>query len=887
MYTVQGNRLSKVVSGSSIRKVPLHIGENPVVEYNMYICDPQRSFRDGSKIMAGIMLPITDPILVFTVLLLVMLMAPLFSHRLRIPDMVLLLIFGALLGPNGFHVLEKSPALNLLGAVGLLYIMFLAGLEIDLYRFSRSYRRSILFGLLTFAIPQSVGALAGRYVLGMNWPASLLLASMFASHTLLAYPLASRLGISRSEPVAISVGATIVTNTLALLVLAIIADSARGMSLGTGFWITILTGMLALTALTWWGIPYAARWFFQRVTEESNAQFLFVIVTVCGCAYLSHFARMEPIIGAFLAGAAFSRLIPENSPLMHRVTFAGNTLFIPFFLISVGMLVNYRAMLSGYHGLLVGLTMVFLVVSTKYAAAQLTRRWFSYSRASGQVMFGLSVVQAAATLAAVFVGYDLGIFDEAVLNGALVMILVTCFLGFWMVDRYGRQMAAETPVQLTPTGVEQRLLVPVANPKTATRLLDLVFLLRNTDRPGGIYPLTIVRDHGNTDAAVAQGEKLLGDCLAHAASADIPVNPGLRVAVNISDGIVHAARELRSSTVVIGWSEKRFPGIRIFGTVTHHLVDNCPSRLLFCRLVRPLNTTSRVLVPFPQLAPRRRNLTALIRDVKLLTQRIGAELKMYTVTTDTGTLQPLVESTGPVCPLSAVQAETWEKVQQLFFGDIKQGDMILLPVARRNSVLWTPALDHLPELIAARFSDINLLVAYPSLPELDEVTLEDVTETDEDFPRLVPVNMGMGTSLKQALYRIAEIAFPDHPAMASDALSHLLSSVHSYQVELAPGTVLLHGRFKDIEKPVLIVCHSPDVWTMPNLPVQSHIILVLLGTQTKAPEQHLKTLSRVARRIYEIGQRQDFQTVNDAEKICTLLGRKDPASENDSKSGSK
>lgn len=817
------------------------------------------------------MFPVTDPILFFTFVALVMLIAPLLSDRLRIPDLVLLLILGALLGPNGLHVLERNAAITLLGAIGLLYIMFLAGLEIDLYRFARSYKRSILFGLLTFIIPQGLGTLAGRYILGMDWTASLLLASMFASHTLLTYPLASRLGISRNEPVVITVGATIITNTLALLVLAVIADSARGIQLSTGFWATILLGMLALTALIWRGIPFAARWFFQRVTEESNAQFLFVIVTVCGCAYLSHFARMEPIIGAFLAGAAFNRLIPENSPLMLRITFAGNTLFIPFFLISVGMLVDIRALLTGTYGMLVSVTMIVTVMMTKYLAAWLARKWFGYSRASGQVMFGLSVVQAAATLAAVFVGYKLRIFDEAVLNGAVAMILVTCLLGAWMVERYGRRMVAEMPAHAAPTSAEQRLLVTVANPGTATRLLHLVFLLRNKERPGGVFPLTIVRDHSHMDNDIAEGEKLLGHCLAHAASADIPVNPGLRVAVNISDGIVHAARELRASTVIIGWSEKKFPSIRIFGTVTHHLVENCPSRLLFCRLVKPLNTTRRLLFPFPPLAPRRRNLSALIRDGKLLAQRIGAELRIYTVTDEAGTLQQLIETTRPACPLIARHEDTWEKVQQLFFEEIQSDDMILLPVVRRNSVLWTPALDHLPERLAARFPEINLLVAYPSLPAFDEVALEDIIEEGEELPMMLPVDAGWGSTLEQTFRRVAEIAFPEHPAMASEALRELLSSASSYQVELAPETVLLHARFKDIAKPQLIICRSLDGWNIPNLPVKTRLTLVLLGSQTEPPEQHLKMLSRVARRLHEIGQHPDFLTARDALTVSRLL----------------
>ncbi|MCU0858305.1 MAG: cation:proton antiporter, partial [Pontiellaceae bacterium] len=367
------------------------------------------------------MFPVTDPVLVFTILALVILIAPVFYEKWRIPDLVLLLGSGALLGPNGLHVLERGSAVTLLGSVGMIFIMFLAGLEIDLYRFSRSYKKSIVFGLLTFIIPQTLGTLAGLYILKMDLKTSLLLASMFASHTLLAYPLAGRLGIARSEPVAITVGATMITDTLALLVLAVIADSARGIALTFGFWATIVFGMTTLTLLILKVVPFISRWFFQRVSEKSNAQFLFVMVVLCGGSYLSHFARVEPIVGAFLTGAAFNRLIPEHSPLMSRITFAGNTLFIPFFLISVGMLVDFRLMLSGTRSWLVGSTMVAMVVVSKYIAAQLSGRIFGYSRAAGQVMFGLSVVQAAATLAAVMIGHQLKIFDDAVLNGAIAM----------------------------------------------------------------------------------------------------------------------------------------------------------------------------------------------------------------------------------------------------------------------------------------------------------------------------------------------------------------------------------------------------------------------------------------------------------------------------------
>lgn len=276
------------------------------------------------------MFPISDPILVFTVLLLAMLLAPILSEKLRLPDVVLLLVAGTLLGPNGLGILERSTAVTMFGSVGILYIMFVSGLELDLHDFVRMRRRSIVFGLLTFAIPQFLGAVAVRYLFEMNWVPAILLASMFASHTLLAYPIASRLGIARSEPVGVTVGSTIITNTLALLVLTVIAESARGIELGPLFWMQIVIGMILLFCIIWWGIPWLTRWFFLHVTEAGSSQFLFVFALMCGCAYASRFAMVEPIIGAFIVGASFNRMIPERSTLRNRITFVGNTLFIPF-----------------------------------------------------------------------------------------------------------------------------------------------------------------------------------------------------------------------------------------------------------------------------------------------------------------------------------------------------------------------------------------------------------------------------------------------------------------------------------------------------------------------------------------------------------------------------
>jgi len=820
------------------------------------------------------MLTVTDPVLIFAILALVMLVAPVFADRLRIPDLVLLLLAGAVLGPHGLHILDRSSAVTMLGSVGLLYIMFLAGLEIDLFRFMRSYRKSVVFGLLTFLIPQLLGTLAGHYLLGMGWAASILLASLFASHTLLAYPLASRLGIARSEPVAITVGATIITDTLALIVLAVIADMARGVTLNFGFWVTVILGIGTLSLLIWKVVPYVSRWFFQNVTEKSNAQFLFVMVAVCALGYLSHFAKMEPIIGAFLVGAAFNRLIPENSPLMSRITFAGHTLFIPFFLISVGMLVDPAAMLTGSRSWIVGGTMVVMVIVTKYAAATLCRLLFGYTSAAGKVMFGLSVVQAAATLAAVVVGHDLGIFDDTVLNGAISMILVTCPLGSWMVARYGRQMALETPVPVSTALASQRILIPVTHISTATRLLDLAFLLRNEARPGGIYPLTIVPDQSNADAAVDAAENLLGSCLAHAASADILIEPSLRMAVNVSDSIVQVSRERRAGIVLLNWSGRSTSSIRIFGSVMQNLVQNCFSQLIVCRLTTPFNTAKRLMVLFPPFASRRRDIGVFIQNIKWLAHRAGLELWVYLPGLREGdALTALLKQTKPDCPLNFADGEAWSQARAAMFNAIAPDDVIVLPLDRRNGIMWSPEMDRLAELVSSRFPQNNLLICYPSLAMLDTQTdeLTEISAEESYFPVQLPFELAHGVTLEEALHHLTAVAFPDHPHEALAAFSSLLASAHSYPVELAAGMVLLHARFGNLPRAQLMVCHAPEGWRFESLPEPAVWILVLLGSKERPPEDHLKTLSAVAGRLHSIEEKQQLNPATSAAELCALL----------------
>lgn len=796
-------------------------------------------------------MPISDPILIFTILISVILIAPLLAERIRVPDIVLLLLAGILLGPHGSGLLARSSAITLFGSVGLLYIMFIAGLEIDLHRFASTRLRSISFGLITFSIPQCLGTLVGYYVLNFNWPASILLASMFASHTLLAYPIASRLGIARNEAVAVTVGATIITDTLALLVLAVIADATRGARIDLWFWMSIALGMLILFVLAWWGIPWMSRWFFGKVSEKGGAQFLFVLSTVCGCSYLSYFVKMEPIIGAFLAGAAFNRLIPEQSALMNRVEFVGNTLFIPFFLISVGMLVDPVILVGNPRSWFVAITMVVGVIVTKWLAARLSARLFRYSAAEGNVMFGLSVVQAAATLAAVLVGYDLKIFDENVLNGAIAMIVVTCPFGAVLVDKYGRRIAAaaRSGERVVRPRAEQRLVVPVANPASAARLLNFAFLLRNHALPGAIHVVTIVRDEQKTAGAVAQGEKLLAHCLAHAAATDTPILPCVRVGINVSDGIVHIVKEVLAESVLIGWNDQFLAVGRFWGTVRENLLEECPSRMILCHLVRPLNTTRRLLLSLPPLSDRRSDILSLVRDVKWLARQTGVEeLRVYlSDPLAEGSLQAMIEAAQPSVPTRFLGHPDWSTARLALFGGIRTDDLVVLPVERRQSPLWSPSLDRLPEIAVSRFPNINILAVYPS-PHAPDDFPADFSDSGTSSAAIISTgDFSDASGIEGVLCPMAGAVSAWTRDQKDLVCALLLDSARTFPVEIQPGTVLLHAHSEKVSSPVILIGTGNWKWTLPGIASSPQIILALVSPKDQGPEIHLKMLSALAR----------------------------------------
>ncbi|HVU83798.1 MAG TPA: cation:proton antiporter, partial [Puia sp.] len=388
-------------------------------------------------------LPLKSPVLIFSVILLIILFSPILLRKLNIPAIIGLIIAGVVLGPNGLNILAKNSAVDLFSTIGLLYIMFIAGLELDLNEFKAYRNKSIVFGFLTFVLPLSIGFPACHYILGYDFNSSFLTASMFATHTLIAYPIVSRLGVSKNQAVAITVGGTILTDTAVLIILAVIMGNSRG-SLTQAFWIRLGVSFAVFSAIMFLIVPRIAKWFFRKLESEKHSHYIFVLSVVFFAAFLAQLAGVEPIIGAFVAGLSLNRLIPHSSALMNRIEFIGNALFIPFFLISVGMIVDVKILLNGPGALIVTAVLTAVALTGKWLAAFFTQLIFRYSSAQRQLIFGLSSAHAAATLAVILVGFNAGIIDENILNGTILLILITCVVSSFAAEKAGRNIVLES-----------------------------------------------------------------------------------------------------------------------------------------------------------------------------------------------------------------------------------------------------------------------------------------------------------------------------------------------------------------------------------------------------------------------------------------------------------
>lgn len=662
-------------------------------------------------------LPITDPTWIFLLVLLIILFAPILLTKLRIPHIIGMILAGLAIGEHGFNILVRDSSFELFGKVGVYYIMFLAGLEMNMADFKKNRGKAVALGLLAFIIPIGIGMVTNVLLLKYSLITSILLASMYASHTLVAYPIVIRYGISRQRSVSIAVGGTAVTDTLTLLVLAVISGVFKGEAGGL-FWLWLVVRFVVLGGLIMYFLPRVGRWFFRRY-DDNVMQYIFVLAMVFLGAGLMELIGMEGILGAFLVGLVLNRLIPHVSPLMSHLEFVGNALFIPYFLIGVGMLIDVKVIFGEGDALKVAGVMIVVALGGKWIASWLTQKIYRMSVLERELMFGLSNAQAAATLAAVLVGYNIilpdgsRLLNEDVLNGTVLLILVTCIVSSFTTERAARKMAmGEAHPEEDRSREPEKILIPVANPNTIEYLMNLSLVIRDPKQKDNLLALNVINDHSGTEALEQQGKRYLERAAKITASAGVELKCISRYDLNIAAGIIHTAKEHGATDIIIGLHWKVNIVDSFFGMLTESLLKGLHREVMVARFLIPINTLRRIIVAVPPKAEYEAGFQKWVDHFCRMGTTLGCRVHFFANEQTGNLLQALVKKKHSDTLTEFSRLDEWEDLL-LLTGQVNYDHLLVVISARRGSISYDSSFEKLPSQLGRYFTNNSLIVLYP------------------------------------------------------------------------------------------------------------------------------------------------------------------------------
>ena len=667
-----------------------------------------------------IQLPLENTTLIFAVVLLVILFSPLLLHRLRIPYIVGLIFAGILLGPKAFNILANDESFHLFGNVGILYILFLAGIDMDMNDFRRNRTKGLVFGMFTFSIPIIIGTFTSLYILHFSLMTSLLLAAMYSSQTLVAYPITGRYGVSQNRAVNITVGGTILTDTLMLMLLAVIAGLCKG-TLTHWFMVLWAVKIFCFGAIVMFLFPVIARAFMKRF-EDNILQFIFVLAMVFLGAFLAQLAGLEGVLGSFLVGISLNRLVPKVSPLKHRLEFVGNALFIPFFLIGVGMMIDYRVLFSGYEALLVALVMAIVAVSSKWLAATFTRITCKLTKDEGLMIFGLSNAHAVATLAAVMVGYNIilgqnadgtpqRLLNDHVLNGTIIMILLSCIISSFVTEKAARRLAiAGKNNDEAEKETRERILIPVSNPETLDRLMELAVMMKTADTKQPLYVLAVVDDILNESRGT--GEKLLERAAKVAAATDNTIEQLVRYDMNVASGIIHSVKEHNISDVIIGLHRKTKLTESFLGQMADSLQKGMNRSIFIYKPLQPLGTTSQIVIFVPEKAELELGFQRCFEHIYRIAQQADASLVFYANTDSTLKVRLFSELHNHKVPIEYQPMQEWNEIITCV-NRVKSNDLVIFIAARKSTLSYNPLFEDLFVKVSNTVLNNSQLIIFP------------------------------------------------------------------------------------------------------------------------------------------------------------------------------
>ena len=660
--------------------------------------------------------PLNQPVAIFLLVLVIILFSPIVFDRLRIPRVVGLILAGVVVGPYCLNLLAYDASFKIFGEVGILYLMFLAAIEINMYHLKRNIRSGLIYGILTFLLPMAGGIVASRYVFSVSWETAALLAVMYSAHTLVSYPTVSRFGLASNKGVVIAVAGTIVAVLLALVALAEVVNISEN-----GYFSWGEVGLMILLTFIY-GValylifPFIAKYFFRKY-EDPVAQFIFILAMVFVSSLIASIIGLEAILGAFLGGLVLNRFVPERSALMRRITFVGNAIFIPYFLIGVGMLINIGVVFSGWGVIFCAAVMSAIALLTKWGAVALTRVTCHLGKWESTMMFGLSSGKAAATIAATMIGYQYGLLSETLMNGAVVMILICCIVATLTTDAAAKKIR----IEITSREMEEdadseqkrpaRPLVAVANPITASGITQLAGFMRSHQSQQPIT-LLFVRNDDNTERA-RSGREALNAAMSAAVAMNLPANEVERFDLNVVAGLTNTLREKNSSEIMIGLHRKSNLVDSFFGAITESLVKTTNKMVVLSRCYIPVDTVRNIYVYVPANAEYETGFKTWLTRVSHLAMQIGRRVNFIAHKVSIPYIENYIKERDFEFSRKYTEMESWDDFI-VISSAIAQDDLFIVIYARKGSLSRSAETESMPPYISRHFSHSNIVLIYPA-----------------------------------------------------------------------------------------------------------------------------------------------------------------------------
>lgn len=679
--------------------------------------------------------PLQSPILVMSLILMVILFSPILMKKVKLPSIVGLILSGVIIGPYAFNLLEINSFIEIFSEIGILYIMFWAGLELDLNDFKVNKNKSIVFGIFTFVIPLMIGYPAIHFFLHYDFNSAFLTAAMFATHTLVTYPIVSRLGVSKNEAVAVTVGGTILTDTAVLIILAVIIGNAEG-GLSQAFWTQLGISLVIFCLIMFLVIPKIAKWFFLKFEQEKHLHYIFVLAIIFFSAFLATASGLEGIIGAFVAGLAINKQIPASSALMNRVEYMGNALFIPFFLISVGMMMDISVIFHGWNSWIIAGVLTAVAMLGKWLAAFFTQLVFNYSKLQRQIIFGLSSAHAAATLAVVKVGYDKGIMDDAILNGTIILILIACVVASLVTEKAGAKLKEqmETNVDLileSSSASKEKIVLMYLEVEQAEKLLNLAILIRDKSSPNSLALLSVIKNDEEAEANVVKAKAESAKQAKDAPATETEIEIIATIDDSIEAGLKRIARELSADLLLLQWMK---------GNGAFYLGDQAKRREAFiratnrnvflCHLTQPIPLHNKIHIIAPANVKKEEGFSLWVMKMALLAKETSNQVKVYA---DAATHEG-IKTIAKENKLSSVfDYVVFTELEDFLILSkfIEDRDLIILISARRGAVSYSKELNSIPAKIEKHFSKNSFIVIYPKQSNFKN---PEISETKKEAP---------------------------------------------------------------------------------------------------------------------------------------------------------